>query len=106
MRAFVGQRGVVTFGVAEALEGWHVDAIGHRGVIGHRAAVADVGTGVAEETFGPFNPPDALMPRLGLGVVVGGQAVNLLGVEDGVAFEERHFSLMLLAVIASFAARE
>ena len=42
----------------------------------------------------------------GAGVVAGGQAVDLVGVEDGVALEEGDRDLLLLAVVVGFAPRE
>ena len=59
--------------------------------------MADVGAGRGEERFGVLDARDRLEARRGLRVVVRGQAVDLLDVEDGVALQERDLALDLLA---------
>lgn len=97
MCEFMAKRGVVAFGGDEAREGRQLDVVETRAVIGLMAAVADVGRGRRDESLG-----------LGVARVVGDglvrladepvrQAIDLVGIEDDVGFEEGDAALDLAA---------
>ena len=93
---FVRQRG--GFRIAEGLEGRHLHMVGSFSVVGACATVADLGAGRDKEPVGML---DALQRGEGRGLgrrcILRGKVFALLGVEDGVAFEERDFPLGLFA---------
>src|SRR5262249_38679080 len=70
------------------------------------SAVADVGSGVGEEPLHALDALSGMKRRLGLGVIAGGKAVDLLAVENTVALQERHFIFQVFAAIAGFAPGE
>jgi len=88
---------VVALGVAEALEDRHLDAILRDVVVGPVPAMADRGAGGGEEPLGALDPLDGIDDWLGEPVVVRRQAVDLLDVEDRVAFYEGDGLLQLFA---------
>ncbi len=87
--AFMRQRGVVAFGIAERLERGHLHEVGADIVIGHIAAVADIGFGGGKERLGAFDPLHRIEPWLGDCMEMRGQAFDLLDIEHGIGFEER-----------------
>ena len=68
--------------------------------------MTDVSAGAGKEPLGVRDPLDRVRRLLGLGIVGGGQAIDLFGVEDGIAFEEGDSVLFLLTVIVCLAAGE
>ena len=66
----------------------------------HRAAVPDGSPGRRKESLRAFDPLHGLAARRRLGVVVLGQAVDLLDVKDGVALHEGNGALGFLAGLA------
>jgi hypothetical protein len=80
MDEFVAERGVVAFGGDEAGEGWLLDAVMAGAVIGPCAAgiARDVGDGCWRLRDEPVRQP-----------------VDLIGIEDGIGFEERDAALDL-----------
>jgi len=97
MGAFMGERGVIAFGIAERLKGRHLHEISTDIVIGHVAAMADISTGGSEKAFRPLNPLHRVKPWLGKRVKVRGQSFNLLDIEHGIGFQEWDRGLRLLA---------
>ena len=83
--------------VAESLERRHPDKILGRRIEGTPAAIADVGAGCAKEELRVLDAGDRIKARRRLRVVVIGQPVDLLDVEDRVALEERDLALDVLA---------
>jgi hypothetical protein len=89
MSAFMRQRGVVAFGVAERLKRRHLHEIGADIVIGHIAAVPDVRFGRGKEFFRPLNALHRVKPWLDNRVEMRGQSFDLLDIEHGIGFQER-----------------
>ena len=81
----VRERRVVAFRIAKALEGRHLDVIGREAEEGAVSAVTDFSFGGGEEGFRMFDARDRIEHRLGELGVMGGQAVDLLDIEDRVA---------------------
>jgi len=98
--AFMAKGGVVAFGRFEALEVRHLHIVGGRGVEGRIAAVADVRARGGEEVFRVFDTLLRVQPGRSLGVVMRGQAFNLLDVEHGVALHEGDFPRLRLPLLA------
>jgi len=69
MDAFVRQRGVEAFSVAEALDRRHLDVVRFLRVVSAASATADVGFSGGEECVSVLDTLDVGEPRLGLRVV-------------------------------------
>lgn len=95
MDEFVAERGVVAFGGDEAGEGWLLDVVMAGAVIGPCAAMADVGCGRRDEGLGPGIARDVGDGCWRLRDEPVRQPVDLIGVEDGIGFEERDAALDL-----------
>ena len=93
----MGKRGVIALGIAEGLEGRHLDVIGPHGVIGPVAAMADIGAGRGKELFHKINALHGVKLRLGHGIEVRRQTLDLLDVKYAVALHEGNVALFLLA---------
>jgi hypothetical protein len=89
MGAFMRQRGVIAFGIAERLERRHLHEIGADIVIRHVAAMADIGFGGGKKPFGALNALHRIEPRFRHRMEMRGQALDLLDIEHGVGFQER-----------------
>jgi hypothetical protein len=85
----MGERRVVGLRVAERFERWHLDVIQRGAVVGAVAAMPDVGAGRGEEGLGPGDPLVGIAAGVSQCMVVLGQALNLLDIEDRVGFQER-----------------
>jgi hypothetical protein len=96
MDAFVRQRGVEAFSVTETFDGRHLDVVGFLRVVGSATAIADVSLRSGEECVGVIDTLNVGEPRLGLRIVVLGQAFDLLDVEHCVALEEMDLAIDLL----------
>ncbi len=97
VRGLMGERRVVAFGIAKALEGRHLDVIGADGVVRHVAAVTDVCAGGGKEGVGGLDPLHGIKGRFGQFVELCGQTLHLLDIEDGVAFQERDGAFFVCA---------
>ena len=100
MGQFVREDAVIAFRVAEGLQRWHLHEVAASVVVGFGATMPDDGAGCDRE---PLGTVDALQPgrqRRGRGPVAVRQAVDLVGVEDGIAFQER-ISRSLSSPVAS-----
>ena len=87
--ALVCQRRVVALRVAERLERRHPDMVVRYRIAGRIAAADDVDFGRREERLGAFDALDRIENRrIRPCVVVLRQSVDLLDIEDGVAFHE------------------
>src|SRR3546814_15853818 len=75
-------------------------------MVGPVAAVADVGAGGGEEGVGLLESRDRTRRLLGAGIIVGGEALDLLAVEDGVALEIGAPALTLFPVPVGYGCRE
>jgi len=64
MSGLIGQRGVVAFGVPEALERWHLDTVGTDGVIRLIATVPDIGPGCCKKAFSVIDTLHRIENRL------------------------------------------
>jgi hypothetical protein len=96
----MGQGGCVCFGVAEALEGRHLDIIGPFGIVGAGAAVAEFDLGCGKVPVGRFDALGRIQGRrLGLGIIARRQVGALFCVEHGVAFEEEDFAFGFFALL-------
>src|SRR3546814_7211770 len=102
----MGQGRRVALRIAEGLGRRHPDVIGLDRIVGPVAAVADVGAGGGEEGVGLLESRDRTRRLLGAGIIVGGEALDLLAVEDGVALEIGDLALALFAVLVGFGCRE
>jgi hypothetical protein len=100
MGHFMGEGAVKGFGILEGGEGRHLHDIGGGRIERPVAAMADRGPCVAEK---PFQPCVAVLHgfggRLRLGVVMRGQAVDLLHVKGRVGLHERDLPLDLLPAV-------
>ena len=97
--AFMRQRGVIAFGIAERLEGRHLHEIGADIVIGHIAAMADIGSCRGKERLGALDALHRIKPRLGQRMEMRGQAFDLLDIEHGIGFQERDRLFGFLAAL-------
>ena len=82
--AFMRERGVIAFGVAERLEGRHLHEIGTDIVIRHVSAMANIGSRRGEEIFRALDPLHRIKPWFGKRVEMRGQAFDLLDIEHGI----------------------
>jgi hypothetical protein len=78
---------VMACGIAESLEGRHLHDILRDILVGNGAAMPDRRSGARGKSLGAVNGVSA---RRWLGLMVFGQAVDLLDIEDHVALEERN----------------
>jgi hypothetical protein len=89
--------GVIGFAAFKAFEGRKLNEVGRGGVKRLAASVACIGLRGCEEGFRMLQPFGELLGLLGEGVVVAGQAFDLLGVEHRVGFQERDTLGVLLS---------
>lgn len=99
---FMGKRGVVCLGAAKRLEGWHLHMIAAAAVMCAVPAMANVRASMPKEFFRVADLQGRINHGLGLGVVVLGQAFDLLDVKDAVALHERDFALFLAPIVLLF----
>jgi hypothetical protein len=104
--ALVSQCGVVALSVVEAVKRRHLHVVRLEGVVGLAAAVADVGAGGFEESFGMGDPIDGCRSRPVGGLTLVEQPLDLLDVEDGVRLQEGDLALDVLAIVGGFGAAE
>jgi hypothetical protein len=87
--AFMRERSVIAFGIAERFETGHLHEIGADIVIRNPAAMTDIGACGGKEFFRPCNPLHRVKPRFRRGMKLRGQSFDLLDIEHGVGFQER-----------------
>ena len=97
MGAFMRQRSVIAFGIAERFERRHLHEVGFDIVIGHIAAVTDVGFCIGKERLGALNALHRIEPWFGNRMEMRRQAFDLLDIEHGIGFEERDGFLCILS---------
>ena len=85
------QGGVIALGIAEGLKGRHLHIVGRHGVISLIATMPDIGGSRGKELLRMVDALDGVKLRLGNGIEMRRQALDLLDVEDGVAFHEREY---------------
>ena len=98
MRGFMAERRHVAGGIAKRLERRHLDVVSDGRVVGLAAAMPDDRAGVGEEAIGLLDALDRIEDRRRPVMIMVGQAVDLLDVEDGVGLEERDFPIDLAAI--------
>ncbi|MEA2890274.1 MAG: hypothetical protein QOI05_1067 [Bradyrhizobium sp.] len=91
VRAFVGERGVIAFGVSKGVQKRHVDGIGMLHVAGTAAAMHDPDRCFAEESLGVRDSLQSFARSARAPVITFGKAVDLFDIEDGVALKEVDF---------------
>lgn len=91
--------GGVAFGVLEGFRGRKLDDIEGRGVIGHIPTMAERCAGRIEELLGVFEELQRLAVGFRLGLIVGGESVDLLYVENRISLHEGDFALDGVAVV-------
>lgn len=99
VRQLVRQRRVVAFRVAEGFDRRDTDHVAVQCVVRFRTTDADISAGCGDEILGAGDPFRTRCRRLRLHRVVRGQVLDLIRVEDRVAFEERDVAFDLLAVL-------
>jgi hypothetical protein len=85
MRCFMREGRIITFGIAEGLEGRHLHEVLRDIIISHRAAMPDSRPGTSEKGLGSINAFDGVNSWLGLGAIMIGQVIDLLDVENRIA---------------------
>jgi hypothetical protein len=107
MGEFMGQCGSVAFGVVESFKRWHLHEVRAFGVVSTGATITNIGAGGSEEPIGGCEASQRSQSQwLGLDCVVSGQAFALLGVENGVTFEEGDFAFAHLTARIGLGARD
>ena len=99
MGQFVGKNRVIAFRVLEALERRHLHPVVQHGIESPVAAMLDIDAGRREECLGAVDPLHGIKPGFDLGVILRGQAFNLLDIKNGVAAHERDFAFDLVAAV-------
>ena len=96
VRELMGESGVIALRVTETFKRRHLNIIDFLRIISAITAMPDGGLRAGEELVGPIDAGQGIEPWCGLGVVMIRQAVNLLYVKHGVAFQVRDFVLNVL----------
>ena len=84
-------------GAGEGSEGWHLDVVLQRVVVGTVAALTQAGRDRREEAFGIGDACCRVEELLLRHEEALGQAVNLLNIEDGIGLEEGDIGFQCLA---------
>jgi hypothetical protein len=87
------------FRILERFARRKLDVIRTGDVIGAVSAIAEGGTGGSEESLCGFDQFQGVALRLDLRVVVRGQSLDLLDVEDGISPHEGDLALDLFALV-------
>jgi hypothetical protein len=92
---------VVAFSITKRLNFRHLHKVAVGTVKGSASAVLNGHLGVGEKAFHTVEAIDCRIERGHSGIEMTGQVVDLLGIENRVAFHERNFDLYISALLVS-----